>query len=290
MQDTNGSQQIRLNEELERVMSIKERRRYFEYPPDMHVYWHLMAGLILMALVILANILLASIVSYFSLEIPDLTPIFMLLLFICSLPSDIALIRIILYYIRSRPSDTQYEHWVQSCLLSMKNYGLDKLDADLEDVTGFVSPVWGPVWFDTPEVAYYQSLDCPVRLKRGKDSKLYASTNKFTCFYPTKHYIAAFSCHINALHVLRLETAQAYFYDDIVGVETTTFGLQLDNVTYNLQQFELRVSSGQSIGAVAYGPDPAVENMVCSLRMLLLNKKYGPKKRSKDPPGYRAGS
>jgi hypothetical protein len=290
MQDTNGPQRIMLNEELEWIMSIKERRRYFENPPAMHVYWQLMTGFILLALVILANIFLASIVSYFSFEIPDITPIFTLLLLICSLPADIALIRIIRYYIRSRPSDTQYERWVQGCLLSMKDYGLDKLDADLEEVTGFVSPVWGPVWFDTPEVAYYQSLDCPVRIKRGKDGKLYASTNKFTCFYPTKHYIAAFSCHINALHALRLETAQVYFYDDIVGVETATFGLQLDNVTYNLQQFELRVSSGQSAGAVAYGPDPAVENMVCALRMLLLNKKYGPKKRSKAPPSHQTGS
>ena len=122
---------------------------------------------------------------------------------------------------------------------------------------------------------YYRSLNCPVRIKRGKDGQLRASANKFTFFYPTQHYIAAFSCYINALQPLRLEVVQIYFYDDIVGVETTTFSFQLENRTYDMQQFELGVSSGQSMGALTYGPDVAVENMVCSLRMLLCNKKYG---------------
>ncbi|MBV9708197.1 MAG: hypothetical protein JO125_12400 [Chloroflexi bacterium] len=80
---------------------------------------------------------------------------------------------------------------------------------------------------------------------------------------------------VNALGTARFEGTRTYFYDDIVGVETSAITLNDGGTTYAMQHFELRVSSGQSIGATTYLHDVDVDQTVRALRTLLRDKKYG---------------
>jgi hypothetical protein len=53
-------------------------------------------------------------------------------------------------------------------------------------------------------------------------------------------------------------------------------GEQLDGYTYNIQRFELCISSGQSIGSTTTRVvDNSIDQTVRSLRTLLRDKKYG---------------
>ncbi len=74
---------------------------------------------------------------------------------------------------------------------------------------------------------------------------------------------------------MHFEGTSTYFYDDIVGIETKSFDLDAGSVNYVMQHFDLRVSSGQSIGATTYVHDLDVDQTVKALRTLLRDKKYG---------------
>jgi hypothetical protein len=80
---------------------------------------------------------------------------------------------------------------------------------------------------------------------------------------------------INALDKVRFEGTRTYFYNDIVGVETSAMALNDGNVNYAMQHFELQVSNGQSVGATTYVQDLDVDQTVNALRTLLRDKKYG---------------
>jgi hypothetical protein len=107
------------------------------------------------------------------------------------------------------------------------------------------------------------------------DGRPHGSINRFTFFYPTRHYIAVFICDVNALGTMHFEGTSTYFYNDIVGIDTKSFTLDDGNVDYVMQKFELRVSSGQSIGATTYVHDLDVDQTVKALRTLLRDKKSG---------------
>ncbi|GCE21049.1 hypothetical protein [Dictyobacter kobayashii] len=251
----------------QQLLSGADLQRYFAYPPK--VARSLFIGLILMSIVGLCTL------STLTSNAPGMIGTGLFLLFLASLPFDIAIVRLIWYHVQAKPTDAQYEAWVRSWLPGMQKYGMQRLGLAPGEILGAPLFVRGIIWFHTQESAYYHSHGCPVRVLRGKDGNLHASINKFTFFYPTQHYIAVFSGHVNALHPLRSESTQTYFYDDIVGVETTTYGQQFETLVYTLQQFELRVSSGQSVGATTYARDADVEQTVRSLRTLLQDKKYG---------------
>jgi hypothetical protein len=192
-------------------------------------------------------------------------------------PLILGLIQFSIYNAKPRPTDEQYEAWVNSWRPSIQHYGMQKLGLVPEDIAGDILIVRGQVWpNDNYEGAYYRSHGCPIVVKRGQDGYPHASINKFTIFYPTQHYIAVFNGDVNALSPLRYEGTRTYFYDDVVGVDAFSFGEQLDGYTYNIQRFELRISSGQSIGSTTTRvTDNSVDQIVRSLRTLLRDKKYG---------------
>jgi hypothetical protein len=181
------------------------------------------------------------------------------------------------YNAKPRPTDEEYEEWVRSWQPSIQHYGMQKIGLDPSEIAGEILVVRGQIWpNDNYETAYYRSHGCPIVVKRGKDGRPHASINKFTVFYPTQHYIGVFNGDVNALSPLRFEGTRTYFYDDVVGVDASSFGEQLDGFTYNLQRFELRISSGQAIGSTTTRvTDGSVDNIVRSLRTLLRDKKYG---------------
>lgn len=174
------------------------------------------------------------------------------------------------------PSDQEYEDWVRSWQGSIRQYGMQKLGLDANDIQGrplYVRSIIWPNSYDAKK--HYQSHDGPVLIKRGMDGRPHGSVNRFTFFYPTQHYIAVFIYDVNALGSMHFEGTRTYFYDDIVGVDTNSFNLDDGYVTYVMQNFELRVSNGQSIGATTYVHDLDVDQTVNALRTLLRDKKYG---------------
>jgi len=116
----------------------------------------------------------------------------------------------------------------------------------------------------------------PVLTKRGLDGRQHGSVNRFTFFYPTEHYIAVFIGDVNALGSMRFERTRTYFYEDIVGVQTSTFNINLGEPFYMMQKFDLRLSSGQSVNDAVYVHDLNIfEETVQALRTLLKDKKQG---------------
>lgn len=241
-------------------LSPKEILDYFELPPPIAKKL-IRNGIIF---VLLGGILLAF-------HIPAIWAS------LTAIPLIIGIAILIRYYTKHRPTDEEYEAWVSSWQPSIQHYGMQKLGLESNEIAGEILVVRGQIWpNDSYEAAYYRSHFCPILVKRGKDGNPHASINKFTVFYPTQHYIAVFNGDINALSPLRFEGTRTYFYDDVVGVDAFSFGEQLDGFTYNIQRFELRISSGQSIGSTtARVTDNSVDQIVRSLRTLLRDKKYG---------------
>jgi hypothetical protein len=251
----------------EEMLSERDLYNYFEYPPK-GVSKQISQGITLM---VIFGAIFASITYYT--RINSLWLVLVMLL--SGIPMFIGIIRLIIYRMKARPTDEQYEAWVRSWIPSLRQYGLQRLHLEQSDIVGSPLFVRGIVWFDSQDAKYYHSHRCPVRVLRGKDGNLHASINRITFFYPTQHYIAAFSGDINALSSLRFEATQSYFYNDIVGVETSAFGLQVEEGVFGMQNFVLRVSSGHAIGATTYSHDADVDQTVRSLRTLLRDKKYG---------------
>jgi hypothetical protein len=175
----------------------------------------------------------------------------------------------------SIPTDQEYEAWIRSWQNSMRQYGMQRLGLSSSDVLGKPLYVRSLVWPNSREANYYQSYNTPILIKYGADGRAHASVNRYTFFYPTQHSIAVFTGDINALDTPRFEGTRTYFYDDIVGVETSAMNLNNGVTTYAMQHFELRVSSGQSIGATTHVHDLDVDQTVRALRTLLRDKKYG---------------
>lgn len=173
------------------------------------------------------------------------------------------------------PTDQQYEDWVRSWQGPIRQYGMQKLRLDESDVLSRPLYVRSLVWPGSSWSKYYQSYNTPIVIKRGIDNRPHSSINRYTFFYPTQHYIAVFMMDINALDKVRFEGTRTYFYDDIVGVETSAIALNDGRVNYAMQHFELQVSNGQSVGATTYVQDLDVDQTVNALRTLLRDKKYG---------------
>jgi hypothetical protein len=173
------------------------------------------------------------------------------------------------------PTDQQYENWVRSWHGPIREYGMQKLGLNESDVLSQPLYVRSLVWPGSPWSKYYRSYRTSIIIKRGADSRPHSSINRYTFFYPTQHYIAVFMADINALNSVRFEGTRTYFYDDIVGVETSAIAINDGYVNYTMQHFELQVSNGQSVGATTYVHDLDVDQTVNALRTLLRDKKYG---------------
>jgi hypothetical protein len=173
------------------------------------------------------------------------------------------------------PTDQQYEDWVRSWQGPIRQYGMQKLGLDESDVLSRPLYVRSLVWPSSKWSKYYQSYRTPIIIKHGADGRPHSSINRYTFFYPTQHYIAVYIVDTNALDRVHFEGTRTYFYDDIVGVETSAIALNDGYVNYAMQHFELQVSNGQSVGATTYVHDLDVDQTVNALRTLLRDKKYG---------------
>jgi hypothetical protein len=173
------------------------------------------------------------------------------------------------------PTDQQYDDWVRSWRSSVRQYGMQKLGLDENDVLSRPLYVRSLVWPGSSWSKYYRPYHTPIVIKRGADGRPHSSINRYTFFYPTQHYIAVYVVDINALDGVRYEGTRTYFYDDIVGVETSAIVLSDGLANYMMQHFELQVANGQSIGATTYVQDLDVDQTVNALRTLLRDKKYG---------------
>ncbi|QBD81606.1 hypothetical protein EPA93_38800 [Ktedonosporobacter rubrisoli] len=254
----------------EQAFSEEELANYFAEPPKVLSKSTRNALLFLLVIGVIA----------FLLTLADMhNPLLLLPVILGCVGLSIPLIaeRIILarYNALLQPTDEEYNTWVKSRRSSLCQYGMQKLGLQSEDIIGEPLEVWGIIWSHFWEADYYHRYGCPVLVKQGEDGLLHASIYRFTFFYPTQHYIAVFSGDVNALGPQHFELTWTYFYDDIVGVETTAFALTLGDGTYNMQRFELRVSSGQAVGATAYAQEVSIDQTVQSLRALLRDKKYG---------------
>ncbi len=173
------------------------------------------------------------------------------------------------------PTDEEYEAWVKSWRGSIHQLGMQRIGLDVNEIKARPLYIRSIIWPNSNDARYYQSRGGPVCIKRGMDGRPHGSVNRFTFFYPTQHYLAVFICDVNALGTMHFEGTSTYFYDDIVGIETKSFDLDAGSVNYVMQHFDLRVSSGQSIGATTYVHDLDVDQTVKALRTLLRDKKYG---------------
>lgn len=172
------------------------------------------------------------------------------------------------------PTDEEYEAWVKSWSKSIQQYGMKKLGLDSSDILGKSLYVRSIVWPRSHGAKHYYNCNCPILTKQGIDGRPHGSVNRFTFFFPAEHYIAVFTGDVNALGTVRFEETRMYYYKDIVGIETSAMALDDGMIIYPMQRFELRVSSGQSIGAATYVEDLDVEQTVNALRTLLRDKKY----------------
>ena len=267
-------------------LSLEDRQRYFNWPPppppppqkkSLPVQWWMVLG---------AMFLVCSLLSFLSSIIKELS----------SNPLGIFVVLAVIvagvwFIIKRRPkqrpsmplplpipTDEEYEAWVKSWLNSAREYGMQKLGLDERndikvDRALYVRSI---VWPDSKDATFYQSRDCPVLAKQGLDGRRHGSVNRFTFFYPTEDYIAVFMGDVNALGSMGFERTRTYFYEDIVGVETSAFNLNNGEPFYVMQQFDLRLSSGQSISETVYVHDLHVfEETIQALRTLLKDKKQG---------------
>jgi len=173
------------------------------------------------------------------------------------------------------PTDQAYEAWVRSWQNPIREYGMQKLGLDESMVLGRPLFVRSLVWPNRSWSKSYRSSNTPIIIKYGADGRPHSSINRYTFFYPTQHYLAIFEGDVNALDRTRFEGTRTYFYDDIVGIETSAITLNDGYANYAMQHFELQVSNGQSIGATTWVHDLDVDQTVNALRTLLRDKKYG---------------
>ena len=250
-------------------LSFQDLYHYFVPPPPPVSRWRrwMAVGVVLMAIVLLSNLLIVRNMEVFFGET------------LCfGWPILVSLV------MRSRerarlqpyqPTDSEYNAWVNHGRTWLLHQGLLKLGLTTSDIIGEILYIRGIIWPDSRDGRSYWDQGSPVKIKHGADGLLHASIYRFTFFYPTRHYLAIFSCDVNALHPVNYQTTQTYFYQDIVGIETHERRKNIDNYNYGTQRFEVHISNGEILSSVIYAPEAPVERIVLSLRTLLRDKKYG---------------
>jgi hypothetical protein len=193
---------------------------------------------------------------------------------------------------RSKITDEEYEQWVSAQLRAMIPRSLDKLNLDQSERgerEPFILRSFALLAQGTP----YASDD--VRWKSAKDSKdgrAHFSVNIFTIFWKEDHHLAVYRGDVTALNPqAHTERTWEYFYTDIVGATTNDVQLSIPvrqkMYLYRLQNFSLRINSGESIDATVNAdpidnrqdlphfklPDSGVDQTLAQIRSLLREKK-----------------
>ncbi len=168
----------------------------------------------------------------------------------------------------SRPTDRQYDQWVDGQRELIASTALQKVHMDPSQLIRDRLSLHGVIVPGSPEANPYSGN---IYSKKGKDGLIRYSVNVFTYFFPAEHHIAVLSCDVDALDQrAHIERADHYFYKDMVGVNTGEGRLEdkKERATLLVQGFSLRVANGDAIGIGG----------VLSVRVLdPKNKKLGPK-------------
>jgi hypothetical protein len=176
---------------------------------------------------------------------------------------------IIIIVVRSsKPTDQEYDQWVDRQRALIASTALQKVHMDPSELIREPLSLHGVILPDSAEANPYRGN---IHSKKGKDGFYRYSVNVFTYFFPAEHHIAVLSYDVDALDQrAHIEHTDHYFYKDMVGVNTGEGRLQdkKERATLLIQGFSLRVANGDVIGIGG----------VLSVKVLdSKNKKSGPK-------------
>lgn len=119
----------------------------------------------------------------------------------------------------SKPSDAQYDRWLEDQARAMYSKGLRKLGINKRDFSSPPLRIHSVVLPGTRAASSYPSEE--VRIWRGKDGELRYCIHVYTYFFFTKNSLAFFKSDINAWNHSeydKLNEANSYRYHDIIGV------------------------------------------------------------------------
>ena len=151
---------------------------------------------------------------------------------------------------RSNPTDQQYDQWVHAQAQAMLPRALAKFNMRSYQVTDHILRTHSFVLPGSRMASHYPEKE--VQAKRGKDGQWRFSINVYTYFLPAEHYLAVYTCDVNAFDPSsHIEQTEEYFYSDIVGVTThplrDTAIIGNRRYRYRIEQFSLRISNGDTI-------------------------------------------
>jgi hypothetical protein len=192
----------------------------------------------------------------------------------------------------TKPTDAEYDAWVDSHVHALEEAGLRKLNLDRSQLVGQPLPVRGIV---VPTLENFAQFGVDqVLWKVGKDNITRFSINTGKYFFPTEHHLSAFSDIVSALNQgYHREQTEQFFYNDINGVTTSDRSIRIVvekkgnvQVDASVKSFDLISSSSATTGAtvavssVSFGGKKMifqggdrVDNTVNVLRKLLNDKK-----------------
>ncbi len=152
--------------------------------------------------------------------------------------------------IRSNPTDRHYDQWVHKQAQAMLPTALAKFNMRRNQVTDQILRTHSFVLPGSHGASHYPERE--VQAKRGKDGQWRFSINVYTYFLPAEHYLAVYTCDVNAFDPSsHIEQTEEYFYSDIVGVTThplrDTAIIGNRQYRYRIEQFSLRISNGDTI-------------------------------------------
>lgn len=243
---------------------------------------------------------------YFTTKIPKgaiITAVIGALLFLVGLPSQsgaLIIVGLLVLLIGggiiaaimsgSKPTDEEYDAWLEAQAQEVTNRAARKLGLDPSQITREPLHVQGFVLPGMRESTKYRADE--LHWKIGKDGVVRFSVNVYTYFFPADHHLAAFVGDVNALNrSAHNEKTEEYFYRDIVGATTNDeqdyIKFKDKQYQYRIQRFALRISSGDSIGASVDAspmdnrqnmpsfaiPNSGIDQTIAQLRMLLREKK-----------------
>lgn len=150
-----------------------------------------------------------------------------------------------------RPTDEQYEKWVEERCEPLYSKALERLHLDEKDDCESIIEVRGGI--SSLQQLTKKFPEKEVVVKRLKNGFRHYSINSSIYIFLTKDNIAIYSGYINALaQHERFEDADRYYYQDIVAVSTTgpvfMSGDGPSNMEVQRQGFLVRINNGDAVG------------------------------------------
>ena len=156
--------------------------------------------------------------------------------------------------VKGKPTDEQFDAFVEKDLESVKKEALSKLGIDESEVIAEPDVIWGGL---------SSRSDCFVGLKKGKDKKLRQTPLPVLILNYTQNQVVTYRCDLDLDTGKYLSpVTEEYFYKDIVSVKTKTeeieavvkeprkfifFGGKKKKVKVNEEYFCLNNSGGDSL-------------------------------------------